>query len=78
MIVGSIKIHLAKYHCNFIQPRPKRCLARGKLLGRSFKSGFDFQVNCLEIVYAYTFDHLNIESLDEGLVAIDDILLTSF
>lgn len=29
-------------------------------------------------MYAYTFDHLNIESLNEGLVAIDDILLTSF
>lgn len=56
MIVGSIKIHLAKYHCNFIQPRPKRCLARGKLLGRSFKSGFDFQVNCL-CIYLWSSKH---------------------
>ena len=39
---------------------------------------FGFSSKLSRFVYAYTLDHLNIESLNGGLVAVDDILLKAF
>lgn len=51
---------------------------KGEASWKKLQIWFRFSSKLSRIVYAYTFDHLNIESLNEGLVAIDDILLTSF